>query len=131
MISKLSAFCLASALTVTALPASAQEASSDANPTISIALSWVFGKGAAFGVKAFSTDREGDAALTLGIDYLFNDQSWRPNIGAAYIDNNAFIDLNLGFGNGGTDFGVGIGPIDSSQDSAPLLPPIIENSPED
>lgn len=135
MVSKLGAYCAAAAFACAA-PASAQQVivpQDDANPSISIALTWVFGKGAALGIKAFSTDREGDGALTLGIDYLFNDRSWRPNIGAAYIDDGGFIDLNLGFGLGGgsgfggPDFGVSVGPIDSS--SATSGPPGGGNNP--
>jgi len=118
--------CATAVFAFTAVSASAQEApSSDGgDPTFSIALTWVFGKGPAVGLKAFSTDREGDAALTLGIDYLFNSGAWRPNIGAAYIDDDAFLDLSFGFGAQEFDFGVGIGPIDSSSDSAQSLPPL-------
>ena len=109
---------LASALVAAAGVASAQEISlrEDADPTVSAGLTWVFGKGAAVGLKLFSTNREGDAAATLGIDYLFNSGAWRSNVGVAYIDNGVFFDLNLGFGNGEMDFGAGIGPIDSVSD---------------
>ena len=115
---KFKSILLASALVTAAGAASAQEIilREDADPTVSAGLTWVFGKGAALGLKLFSTNREGDTAATLGIDYLLRSGSWRPNVGVAHINDGTFFDLNFGFGSGEVDFGVGIGPIDSISD---------------
>lgn len=119
---KFGAICASAVL---AISGSVQQAQAD-DATASIALTWVFGKGAAVGAKIFSNDSEGEVAATLGVDYLFNSGAWRPNVGAAYIDDDVFIDFSLGFGGKEMDFGVGIGPIDSSSDSTPsdTTPPI-------
>lgn len=101
----------------------------NADPTASIAFTWVFGEGFAIGAKAFSNDESGKAAATIGLDYLFSAEQWRPNIGVAYLDDDFFVDLNVGVNN--ADFsevnvGIGVGPIDSDDGDDP-----ISNNPEE
>ncbi len=107
---------------------------SHADPTASIAFSWVFGEGFAIGVKAFSNDESGKAAATLGLDYLFAAEEWRPNVGVAYLDDDFFIDLNVGVLN--SDFsqvnvGIGIGPLDSDDDDTPAATDPDEGDPDE
>ncbi|SLN16591.1 hypothetical protein PSA7680_00467 [Pseudoruegeria aquimaris] len=95
-----------------------------ADPTASINLSWVFGEGVAIGVKAFSNDESGEAAATIGLDYLFSAQQLRPNVGVAYIDDDFFIGADIGMLNtdwSSFNFGIGVGPVDS-QNGAPSGP---------
>ncbi|WP_372605469.1 hypothetical protein [Actibacterium sp.] len=87
--------------------------SSSGDPTISVGVTWVFGRGVAFGAKVFSTDRSGRGAVSAGLDYLFTEGTWRPNLGAAYLQDGAFVDTSIGFGSDGFDFGVGIGPVNT------------------
>jgi hypothetical protein len=91
----------------------------DASPTVSVGFSWVFGQGFGVGAKIFSTDRSGRGAATLGMDYLFTGQRWRPNVGVAYLKDGGFVGLNMGFGEGGLDFGLGLGPVDTSEGGRP------------
>ncbi|MCT8159749.1 hypothetical protein [Pseudoruegeria sp. SHC-113] len=93
-----------------------------ADPTASINLTWVFGEGFAIGVKGFSNDESGEAAATIGVDYVFSAQQFRPNVGVAYIDDDWFVGLDIGvFGTdfSGANFGIGVGPIDSDDGSSP------------
>lgn len=86
-----------------------------ADPTASINLSWVFGEGFAIGVKAFSNDKSGEAAATIGLDYLFAAQELRPNIGVAYLDDDYFVGIGIGVLNSdwsSVNFGIDVGPLD-------------------
>jgi hypothetical protein len=82
-----------------------------AQPSFGLGLSFVFGSGVAAGARVFSTDRPQKGALSLGIDYKFASGTWRPTVGAAYLDNDIYLDLNLGFdtGSGLLDYGIGVG----------------------
>ncbi|MEP2780981.1 MAG: hypothetical protein ABJV60_04690 [Lentilitoribacter sp.] len=95
-----------------------------ADPTASIAFSWVFGEGFAIGAKAFSNDESGEAAATIGLDYIFSAEQFRPNIGVAYLDDDFFVDLNIGVLNSDfseVNFGIGVGPIDSDDDDGTIV----------
>jgi hypothetical protein len=92
-----------------------------ADPSFGIGISYVFGAGFAASAKVFSDDEDQKGALSLGYDYIFETRSGRPNIGIAYLENDMFIDLNLGMNlaTKGTDFGVGIGGVCCMEDAAP------------
>ncbi len=88
-------------------------------------LTYVFGgNGLALGIKAFSSDDEDEAAVSLGLDYVFNSRSWRPNIGAAYLFDSSYVDVTAGYnsGTGALDMGLGAGYADTDDDhSTPIL----------
>ena len=74
-----------------------------ADPTFGFGFNITFGGGQVnpgIGVRAFSDDEEDEAVASLGIDYMFNSQSIRGSLGAAYLFENSYIELN-----GGYDFG--------------------------
>lgn len=88
--------------------------SAKADPAYGLGLSYVFGNGGgdvAIGARVFSNDNPQEGAVSLGLDYKLASQSFRPNIGAAYLDDDVYGDISLGydFGAGGVDFGVGLG----------------------
>lgn len=81
-----------------------------------IGLSWVFGSegsdgGLAAGAKVISDRKEGSINPAIGVDYLFNDQAIRPNIGAVYQDGGLYGDASFGYNtlSGGVDFSLGGG----------------------
>ncbi|MEZ5714988.1 MAG: hypothetical protein R3D85_07350 [Paracoccaceae bacterium] len=85
-----------------------------ADPAYGLGLSYTFGSGGgdvAIGARVFSDNNPQNAVGSIGLDYKINSQSFRPNIGAAWLDNDVYGDLSLGydFGAQGVDFGVGIG----------------------
>ena len=101
-----------------------------ADPAFGVGLTYVFGgsqenqNGLALGVKAFSTDREYRAALSVGVDYVFASKAFRPNVGVAYLDKKDFyIDFNVGYNTkiSAIDFGAGVGYVKtkSKQSSLP------------
>lgn len=106
----------------TALPASA-------DPSFGIGLSLVFGGTSqpqfGVGLRAFSTDEEDKGAVSLGVDYLFASQNWRPTIGAAYLSKNSYLGIDVGYGlyGAGVDFGVSGGFVDT-KDPAPIPGPV-------
>jgi len=95
------------AATAFALPA-------QADPAYGFGVSYVFGGGGgdvAVGARIFSDDTPEDGALSLGLDYKINSQSLRPAIGAAYLDNDVYGEVSVGFDTGAQaiDFGLGVG----------------------
>ena len=65
----------------------------------------------AVGLRVFSDDEPESAVLAIGADYKFGTGSFRPTVGAAYLDEDVYIDLSLGYdlGLGALDYGIGIG----------------------
>ena len=85
-----------------------------ADPAYGLGLSYTFGSSdsdVAIGARVFSDDSPQNGAASLGLDYKLRAQSWRPNIGAAWLDDDVYGDLSLGFNTGASniDFGVGLG----------------------
>jgi hypothetical protein len=85
-----------------------------ADPVLGLGLNFTFGNGVVntgVGVRIFSDDEQDKAAASLGFDYMIGSQSWRVSLGAAYMMDNSYIELNGGydFNSGGFDFGIGGG----------------------
>jgi hypothetical protein len=97
-----------------------------ADPALGFGLNFTFGNGSVntgVGVRAFSDDEQDKAAASVGLDYMFGSQSWRGSLGAAYMMDNSYIELNGGydFNNGGFDFGIGGGWVNTTDgDKAPF-----------
>lgn len=108
---RLSLCALAASLGPLAAPVSA-------DPTIGIGFSLSFGGGQpqlGAGVRVFSDDEEDEVAASLGLDYVFTTQSLRPTIGAAYLmeDSYAGVDVGYNYTLGTFDVGGGIGLADT------------------
>lgn len=105
---------LSTALTVgMALPA-------HADPAIGFGLSFAFGNGnveTGVGVRVTSDNEPDEVVATVGIDYMFQSQRWRPTVGVAYLFDNAYLGVDLGFdlNGGGMDIGVGVGGINTEE----------------
>ena len=94
-------------------------APASADPSVGFGLSMSFGGGDVdygVGVRVFSNDEQDEFAASVGLDYMFQSQRLRPTIGAAYLGDNNYIGLDVGFGlNGeGIDFGVGVGGVNTT-----------------
>lgn len=82
-----------------------------ADPSFGMGLTFVFGGDVALGVRVFSDDRAERGALALGLDYKFRSQSFRPTVGAAYLNEDFYLDFSLGFDfeSEVLDYGIGLG----------------------
>jgi hypothetical protein len=94
-------------------------APAQADPTIGLGLSLSFGGGApqaGVGLRLFSDNTPDSIAGSLGVDYLLKSKAWRGTVGAAYLGDYAYIglDMGLGFGGGGLDFGFSGGAVDTA-----------------
>lgn len=98
----------------TALPA-------QADPTFGFGISIALGGGASevgLGVRVFSDDEEESAVGSLGVDYMLQSGRLRPTLGVAYLDQDFYVGLDLGydFTSGGIDFGVSAGGVDTESE---------------
>ena len=89
-------------------------APASADPSLGFGLSLTFGGGDVdygIGVRVFSDDEQDEFAGSVGVDYMFKSQRIRPTVGAAYLGDDSYIGVDMGFGlNGeGIDLGVGVG----------------------
>lgn len=87
-----------------------------ADPTAGLAVTYSFGGGqpqTAIGLRVFSDDQQDDFAGTVGVDYMLSTQSWRGTVGAAYLAENVFVGIDLGYGlsDGSIGFGVSAGAV--------------------
>lgn len=92
-----------------------------ADPTLGLGLNFTFGNGtinSGVGVRVFSNDDPDEFAASLGLDYMFGSQGLRGSLGAAYMMENSYIELNGGydFNRGGFDFGLGGGWANTGDD---------------
>lgn len=105
-------FLMTTALSVgLALPA-------QADPTLGFGVSFTFGAGSVetgVGVRLTSDDEVESAVGTVGLDYMFQSQSWRPTVGVGYLFDNVYLGFDLGydFTGGGFDVGVGVGGLNT------------------
>ncbi|WP_455556011.1 hypothetical protein [Comamonas sp.] len=112
------------AIACSAIAAATLSTTALAGAGVGVGLSWTFGgpkpvAGPALGVKVFSTDKEDKAAGYLGLDYSFADRGIRPNVGVAYLGkNNVYLggDVGYSFAQGGLNFGLGAGYVDTKRD---------------
>jgi hypothetical protein len=89
-----------------------------ADPTIGVGVSLSFGGGgmeAGAGVRLFSDDEEESTVGTLGLDYMVQSQRWRPTVGVAYLGENTYVGIDLGYNllTGSVDYGVGVGGLET------------------
>lgn len=104
-----------------------------ADPTLGLGLTITFGNGSVdtgLGVRLFSDDEKNQAALSLGLDYMFVNQSFRPAVGVAYLMDSSYLELNGGVMIGTGEFGLGVGggyakTVDQSSAPAPAIVPAL------
>ncbi|MGR3714628.1 MAG: hypothetical protein ACU0A6_16080 [Shimia sp.] len=82
-----------------------------ADPAFGFGVSFIFGGDVAIGVRVFSDDRPERGALALGLDYKTKSKSFRPSVGAAYLEEDFYVDLSLGLDlkTQDVDYGIGLG----------------------
>ncbi len=107
-----------------------------ADPTVGLGLTYSFGGGqpqAGIGLRVFSDDKQDEVAGTVGIDYMFGTQSWRGTIGAAYLAENVFAGVDLGYdlGDGSFGFGVSAGAVKTAEPAEPDVIIDIDNNVEE
>ena len=99
-------------ITVAAIIASSTSALAD--PTVGVGLSISFGNSkpeTGVGIRIFSNDKPGKVVGTIGVDYMFQSESLRATVGAAKIETNSYVGLDLGynFSHSEIDFGFSAG----------------------
>ncbi len=97
-----------------------------ADPSFGFGLTYVFGGDWAVGVRVFHDDEPESAVLALGLDYKFGSQSFRPTVGAAYLDEDFYVDFSLGYDTRlqALDYGIGVGAAFETQTPASPAAPV-------
>jgi hypothetical protein len=100
--------------TLPALPAAA-------DPAVGFGITIVSTGEVAIGLRLFSDNRPGRAAAAIGLDYKLRSQSLRPTLGVAWLEDEFYADLSLGYDTkaGQVDFGAGIGVAGNMRTPAP------------
>mgnify|MGYP000158442980 CR=1 FL=1 len=82
-----------------------------ADPSFGVGLTYTFGGDWGVGVRMFHDDEPESAVLAIGADYKFGSQAFRPTVGAAYLDEDFYLDFSLGYDTRiqALDYGVGLG----------------------
>lgn len=91
-----------------------------ADPTVGLGLSFSFGGGkpqTGVGLRVFSDDERDSFVGSVGVDYMFGTQSFRGTVGGAYLGNDTYLGLDMGFdfNGGGFGFGFGAGGVGTTQ----------------
>jgi outer membrane protein W len=112
-------------LPVSALALALSPMTANADPTVGLGLNYTFGKNGTdvgVGVRVFSDDKKDNAALTLGLDYMFKSKGMRASVGAAYLKDNSYIEVNGGynFNRKNFDMGIGGGYVETATESSPV-----------
>ena len=100
------------------------------DPSIGFGLNFSFGGNVvvtSLGVRGFTDNEEDKVAGSLGLDYVFGENRVRPTVGVAYPGSNNYMGLDLCFGSGQVEFGLGAGVVDTADDVLPS--PIITEIP--
>lgn len=102
-----------------------------ADPTVGLGVTFGFGGGqtqTAIGLRVFSDDQRDEFAGTVGVDYVITTQSWRGTVGAAYLADNAYVgvDVGYGFGTGSIDFSAGAGLVETREKPEAVVVPDVE-----
>jgi len=119
-------FAMSLSKVVLVLAASAALASpAYADPAVGLGVSIAFGGGqvqSGVGLRVFSDDEDESTVGTIGVDYMFQSQSWRATVGAAYLNDDAYIGLDLGYGfnGGGVSYGLSGGLVDTTEETVTI-----------
>lgn len=108
-------------LTVASVLMLAVSAPSFAGVSFGFGVGYTFGDGLVVGPKMFTEQREDRAAASLGIDYAIFSNSFRPNIGVAYLTKDKmFAEANMGYNlkNQNISYGGSVGYADTKSKSS-------------
>ncbi|WP_424976191.1 hypothetical protein [Dinoroseobacter sp. S124A] len=89
-----------------------------ADPTIGFGFTMAFSGGepnAGVGLRLFSDDEQDSTVGSLGVDYMFRTRVFRPTVGIAFLDEDYYLGLDLGYDSALNllDFGVSGGLVDT------------------
>ncbi|ADO42035.1 hypothetical protein [Ketogulonicigenium vulgare] len=111
---------------IAAALATAVAAPASADPKLGLGLTLTFGPNQTLNTGAslrlFSDNEDDSVVGAVGVDYMFMTNSLRASVGPAYVKDDLFFDLNVGydFGLQNVSFGAGIGAL-STQSEQPAV----------
>lgn len=96
-----------------------------ADPALGFGISFVSTGEVAIGFRVFADNQASRGTLAVGLDYKLESESLRPTIGAAWLEDDYYADLSVGYDSGSNriDFGAGIGLAGNTWRPAPPPPP--------
>lgn len=75
-------------------------APAQADPTIGFGFTMAFSGGepnAGVGLRLFTDDEQDSTVGSIGVDYMFRTRVFRPTVGIAYLDEDYYLGLDLGY----------------------------------
>ena len=104
-----------------------------ADPVVGLGLTFWFGSGqtqTGIGLRVFSDDQNESVVGSVGVDYILQSQAIVPTLGIAYLQDDAYVGLDLGFdlAGGPLRYGAGLGvtqTADAPVAAAPVTPPVV------
>lgn len=100
-----------------------------ADPTIGFGFTMAFSGGepnAGVGLRLFTDDEQDSAVGSIGVDYMFRTRVFRPTVGIAYLDEDYYLGLDLGYDPALNllDFGVSGGLVETDAPSRSRAPAV-------
>ncbi len=114
-------------MTSAAMVAAMMAAPVAAEPVLGFGVTLWFGNNemqTGIGVRVFSDDQNESLVGSLGLDYILQSEALRPTLGIAYLQDDAYVGLDVGFdlSGGPIQFGAGLG-VTKTSDPVVVTPP--------
>ena len=121
-------------MTSAAMVAAMMAAPAVAEPVLGLGVTLWFGSGetqTGIGVRVFSDDQNESLVGSLGLDYILQSEALRPTLGIAYLQDDAYVGLDLGFdlSGGPIHYGAGLGVTKTADPVVVTQTPIVTQTP--
>ncbi|MFL0803412.1 MAG: hypothetical protein K6L81_06815 [Agarilytica sp.] len=109
----------ASILSGTVILVSLSGFSTASDVSYGVGVTWMPKNGFSVGARIFSDDEQDSVVASVGLDYAFKSKGLRPAAGVAYLGDNSYGEISLGYDltEKGINYGFGVGYADTEEEA--------------